>query len=62
MIVRIIAIKTGKVIGDIPVVLQGENYAPTEQDYFTSAWKCTVDDESVDPMRRGDYEFKLLRN
>ena len=59
MNVLIIATKSGKVVASIPVVLQGMNYQPTEQQYVDTAWKCAVDDETVDPKCKSDYTFQL---
>lgn len=61
MRVHIIETKTGKLVADIPVVfLQGGNLNPTEKDAFDMAWKCAVDDKSVDPAKRADYTFGLI--
>jgi len=51
--------KTGKVVADIPIVLQGMNYTPTQAEYFAEAWRCAVEDQSVDANRKADYEFVL---
>ena len=60
MIVRIIDTKTENGVIDVPVVLKGMNYSPADQEYFSVAWKCAVDDGSVDPKRKSDYAFQLL--
>lgn len=49
--------KTGKIITDIPVIFQGMNYAPTQEQYLEEAWRCAVEDKSVVPDRKSDYEF-----
>lgn len=49
--------KTGKVVADIPVILQGMNYEPTQEQYFEEAWRCAVEDKSVVPNDKSDYEF-----
>lgn len=59
MDVTIIETKTGKLVARIPVVLQGLGYTPSELEYFATAWKCAVDDKTVDPDRRDEYSFQL---
>jgi hypothetical protein len=61
MNVLIIETKTGKLAASIPIVLQGMNYTPTEEQYYAEAWKCAVDDKSVDANRKKDYTFKLQK-
>jgi hypothetical protein len=62
MIVIIIEISTGRVIATVPVVLQGMNYTPSEQEYFSAAWKCAVEDSTVEENSRNKYNFKLVRS
>ncbi len=57
MRVRICNRKTGKIITDIPVFVQGMNYTPTQEQYWEEAWRCAVEDKSVVPDRKSDYEF-----
>jgi len=33
----------------------------TEPEFFATAWRCAVEDSSVDPGRRDDYSFRLVR-
>jgi len=61
MNVLIVETQTGRLAANIPVVLQGMNYTPTEQEYYAEAWRCAVDDRSVDPNRKNDYTFKLQK-
>ena len=61
MDVLIIESKTGKLVAKLPIILQGMNYTPSEEEYFTTAWQCAVDDKTVDPNRRDKYSFKLVR-
>jgi hypothetical protein len=61
MDVLIVETKTGKVVAKLPVVLQGMNYTPSEQEYFTEAWRCAADDKTVDSKRRDEYSFQLVR-
>ena len=49
--------RTGKLVADIPVMLQGMNYAPTQEQYFEEAWRCAVEDKSVVPDGKSEYEF-----
>lgn len=59
MRVRIIELKTNRLITEIPVVLHGANYQPSEKEYFDTGWNCAVEDKSVDPARREEYRFEL---
>lgn len=49
--------KTGKVVAEIPVILQAMNYTPTQEQYFNEAWRCAVEDKSVVPDSKSEYEF-----
>ncbi len=60
MDVLIIETKTGKPIATIPIVLQGMNYTPTEPEYFAKAWRCAVDDGTVEEAHRDEYSFQLV--
>jgi len=62
MNVQIIEIKTGNVTATIPTTLSPQIYIPSEQDYFAEAWRCAVEDKIVEPARRGDYTFRLMRH
>lgn len=59
MQVAIIEIKTGKVVGLYPILVGGQNYTPTEEEYISEAWRCAVDDELVDADSRTKYRFSL---
>jgi len=59
--VLIIEIKSGKLAAKIPVILQGMNYAPSEREYFEEAWRCAVEDKTVDANLREKYSFQLVR-
>ncbi len=59
MNVLIIETGTKHVVATIPVVLQGMNYTPSEQEYFSEAWKCAVEDGMVEKDSRAKYSFKL---
>ena len=61
MQVEIIETETRKVVASIPIVLTGASSIPSEQEFFQQAWRSAVADESVDPVRRDDYTFRLLR-
>ena len=62
MDVLIIETKTGRLAAKIPVILQGLNYTPSEQEYFKEAWRCVMDDKTVDPNRRDEYSLQLVRS
>jgi hypothetical protein len=57
--VLIAEIATGKLIATVPVVLVGQNYHPTEREYFNEAWRCAVEDGLVKQDSRTSYHFKL---
>lgn len=61
MQVEIIDSKTRKVVASIPIVLEGPKSIPSEPEFFSQAWRAAVADNSVDPERRDDYTFRLLR-
>jgi hypothetical protein len=61
MDVHIIEIKTGKVAAAIPIDLAEQSRIPSEPEFFATAWRCAVEDSSVDPGRRDDYSFRLVR-
>lgn len=62
MDVLIIETKTGKLVTTVPIKFGGLNYSPSEQEYFSEAWRCAVEDKAVDPARRDEYNFRLLRS
>jgi len=51
--------KTGRLVANVPVVLGGMGYTPSEGEYFNEAWRCAVEDRSVDPDKKADYAFEL---
>lgn len=59
MKVLIFEMKTGRLATSIPTVVAGINYTPDEREFFELAWKCAVDDKSVDADRKADYRFEL---
>lgn len=61
MDVHIIEIKTGKVAATIPIYPADHSRIPSEPEFFATAWRCAVDGGSVDPGRRHDYSFRLVR-
>ena len=61
MQVEIIEIQTRKVAASIPITLAGAASIPSEQEFFQQAWRAAVADASVDPERRDDYTFRLIR-
>jgi hypothetical protein len=60
MDVMIVETKTGKAVATVPVVLKGLNYTPSEEEYFSAAWECAVEDGAVDPKQRATYTIKLV--
>jgi hypothetical protein len=61
MQVEIIDSQTRKVAASVPIVLAEGSGIPSEQEFFQQAWRAAVADASVDPQRRDDYTFRLLR-
>ncbi len=59
MDVLIIETNTGKLIGSFPIVLGGQNYTPSEKEYFDQAWRCALEDNMVEQDGREKYSFKL---
>ena len=60
MDVQITEIATGKLIATFPVILAGQNYQPSEQEYFNAAWRCAADDGLVRKDDRAEFNFKLV--
>ncbi len=60
MNVQIIEAKTGRLLATYPIVLSGQNYDPSEQEYFAQAWRCAVEDKLVDASHRDQYAFRSL--
>jgi hypothetical protein len=61
MDVRIIEIKTEKVAATIPIDLARQNRIPSESEFYATAWRAAVEDNAVDPARRDEYSFRLVR-
>ncbi len=61
MDVSIIENDSGKVIASYQINLNGLNYAPTEEEYYSEAWKCAVDDKVVDSEDRNKYSLNISK-
>ena len=59
MEVLIIEKKNGKVIAHYSVNLNGQNYTPTEDEYYSEAWKCAIEDEIVKSDNHDMYSFSM---
>ena len=59
MDVLIMEISTGNLIASYPIILGGQNYTPSDQEYFNEAWRCAVADNLVMQDRRAEYSFNL---
>jgi hypothetical protein len=59
MKVVIIKNKTGKVVASYTINLQGLNYTPSNEEYFTEAWRCAIEDKVVDADSRSKYSFSF---
>jgi hypothetical protein len=57
--VLIIETKTNSLAATIPISMGALDYTPSEQEYFAEAWRCAVDDKTVDPTCRDEYSFRL---
>lgn len=62
MDVNIIEIKTGRIAASIPIDLATQNAVPSEPEFYATAWRCAVEESSVDPAHRDDYSFQLVRS
>ena len=60
MDILIIEMATDRTVARIPIHLQGQNYVPSEQEYFDDAWRCAAEDRTVDPSKRHEYRFQLV--
>lgn len=59
--VLITEISSGTLIARYPIVLAGQNYTPTEQEYFNEAWRCAVEDGLVKGDRRYAYRINIAQ-
>ena len=59
MEILIIENETGKEVYRGEIELGGLNYTPSEEEYFSQAWKDAVDDKIVDANNRGMYRFHM---
>lgn len=59
MDVLITEASTGNLITRYSIILGGQNYTPSAQEYFNEAWRCAVDDNLVRSDRRAEYGFNL---
>jgi len=57
--VLIVETKSGKLVGSYPISMQGQNYVPSDVEYFNEAWRCAGADGAVDPSRKGDYTISF---
>ena len=58
MEVSIIDNETGKAIATYTVNLSGQNYTPSDEEYYSEAWQCAVDDGVVDKELKDKYSFR----
>jgi len=59
MEVTIIENDSNKVIATYPIHIAGQNYTPTKEEYYASAWKNAVDDKLVEFDTRDKHTFLL---
>ena len=60
MDVKIVEASTETLVIIYPVVLNAQNYKPSENEYFNEAWRCAVEDKLVTPDRRNEYRIAFL--
>lgn len=51
--------QTGKVVVKYTINLQGHNYTPSDEEYFSEAWRCAIEDGEVDVNSRPKYSISL---
>lgn len=56
MDVKIVEAKTRNVVATYKIILSGP---ASDQDYCDEAWRAAVEDRTVDPARKKEYEFRL---
>lgn len=61
MEVSIIENESGKIIANYTIHLNGLNYVPSEDEYYSEAWKCAIDDGVAEPDKRDKYSFSMKR-
>jgi len=62
MEVVIIENQTGKEVARRTInFLQGLNYTPSDDEYFSAAWSDAVDDWVVDADSRSKYKFSFTK-
>ena len=60
MEVAIIVKETGKEVARRTIIfLQGLNHTPSDDEYFSEAWRCAVEDGVVDSDSRSKYKFSF---
>ena len=59
--VAILNNKTNEVIGTYGIDMEGLNYTPSQEDYFTQAWENAVDDQIVVISDRDNYSFSFVK-
>ena len=59
MEIAIVDNESGREIAHYTINLGGLNYTPTEDEYYSEAWKCAVEDEVVDSDNRDKYSFRI---
>ncbi|HUL13655.1 MAG TPA: hypothetical protein VLU73_16010 [Methylococcaceae bacterium] len=50
---------TGEVVATYTINLGALNYTPSDEEYFSEAWRCAVEDGVVYVHSRGDYSFSF---
>ena len=59
--VVIVEKKTNKPVARYDVVMAGQNYVPSDAEYFKEAWRNATDDKVVDPNRKDDYSLAFAK-
>ena len=59
MEIEIIEQSTNKVIAQYEIMLGSLNSSVTEEEYFSEAWRCAVEDKAVEDNERHKYSFRF---
>ena len=59
MEVLIIENDSGKVVAQYTINIGGQNYTPTDEEHFSQAWQCAVDDNVVENDNREKYTLNF---
>lgn len=61
MEVELIEVKSGKVVASYEINVGSLNSEVSDEEYFTEAWRCAVEDGVEDEDARGKYRFQFRK-